>query len=193
MTRISRRRLLGGLAVTSLPVALPEAAAGMDNTPVRMLVDAHRAAMGRYDNSPEGEVPDDIIAQMMITGETLCALARVASAILHRRSWSPASRRCADGPKRTASSLRRDGPCGCDIRLPGGRVARHRGCSPRPERTHEAMRTYQPTAPCEIIQRLPHNRPRSKECAPARVVSMLHAMSRGLAEDSGKPLEIKGT
>lgn len=32
---------------------------------VQMLVDAHRAAMGRYDDSPEGEVPDDVIAQIM--------------------------------------------------------------------------------------------------------------------------------
>lgn len=87
MTRISRRRLLGGLAATSLPVALPEAAAGMDDISiVRMLVDAHRAAMGRYDNSPEGEVPDDIIAQMMMTGETFCAYRPTTLEGVHRKA-----------------------------------------------------------------------------------------------------------
>jgi hypothetical protein len=68
------RALLGGIAATSLPAALPEAAAGMDDAAiVRLLVDAHKAAMARYDNSPEGKIPDDIIAQMMGTGEALCA------------------------------------------------------------------------------------------------------------------------
>lgn len=74
MTRLSRRALLGGLAATSLPVALPEAAAGMDDVAiVRMLVDAQKAAMERYDELSEGEVSDDIIAQMMGTGAALCA------------------------------------------------------------------------------------------------------------------------
>ncbi len=40
---------------------------------VRMLVNAQKAAMERYDELPEGEVPDDIIEQMMRTGEALCA------------------------------------------------------------------------------------------------------------------------
>jgi hypothetical protein len=34
MTAISRRRLLGGIAATSLPVVLPEAAAGMDDVAI---------------------------------------------------------------------------------------------------------------------------------------------------------------
>lgn len=87
MSRISRRRLLGGLAATSLPVALPEAAAGMDDISiVRMLVDAHKVAMGRYDNSPEGEVPDDIIAQMMRTGGALCVYRPTTLEGVHRKA-----------------------------------------------------------------------------------------------------------
>lgn len=87
MTTISRRRLLGGLAASSLPMALPEAAAGMDDIGiVQMLVDAHRAAMGRYDNSPEGEVLDDVIVQMMSTGETLCAYRPTTLEGVHRKA-----------------------------------------------------------------------------------------------------------
>jgi len=87
MSRISRRRLLGGLAATSLPVALPEAAAGMDDVSiVRMLVDAHKAAMERYDNTPEGEVPDDIISQMMRTGAALCDYRPTTLEGVHRKA-----------------------------------------------------------------------------------------------------------
>jgi hypothetical protein len=54
MTRITRRRLLGGAAAASLPVPLPEAAAGMDDlTIVRMLIDAHKAAIARWSDLPE--------------------------------------------------------------------------------------------------------------------------------------------
>ncbi|TBD15700.1 hypothetical protein ELH24_09235 [Rhizobium ruizarguesonis] len=54
MTRITRRRLLGGAAAASLSVPLPEAAAGMDDlTIVRMLIDAHKAAIARWSDLPE--------------------------------------------------------------------------------------------------------------------------------------------
>jgi hypothetical protein len=87
MTTISRRRLLGGLAATSLPVALPEAAAGMDDIDiVRLLVDAHKAAMECYDELSEGEVPDDIIAEMMRTGEALCAYRPRTLEGVHRKA-----------------------------------------------------------------------------------------------------------
>lgn len=87
MPRISRRALLGSLAASSLPVALPEAAAGMDDIRiVQLLVDAHRAAIGRYDDSPEGEVSDDIIAHMMRTGEALCAYRPTTLEGVHRKA-----------------------------------------------------------------------------------------------------------
>ncbi|WP_164736832.1 hypothetical protein [Rhizobium phaseoli] len=51
MTRITRRRLLAGVAAASLPVALPAEAAGLDDVSiVRMLIDAHKAAVGRWDD-----------------------------------------------------------------------------------------------------------------------------------------------
>ncbi len=40
---------------------------------VQALIDAHRAAMGRYYGLPSGEVPDDVVADLMRTGEALCA------------------------------------------------------------------------------------------------------------------------
>ncbi|WP_037461322.1 hypothetical protein [Sinorhizobium fredii] len=40
---------------------------------VQALIDAHRAAMERYDGLPDGDVPDDIEAEMTSTGEALCA------------------------------------------------------------------------------------------------------------------------
>lgn len=87
MRKLSRRALLGGIAATSLPVALPEAAAGMDDIDiVQMFIDAHRAAMERYDNLPEGEIPDDIIAQLMRTGEALCAYCPTTIEGVHRKA-----------------------------------------------------------------------------------------------------------
>ena len=69
------------------------------------------------------------------------------------------------------------------------------GCAPRPERF---MRQCEPISQphlAKLYRGCPDHRPMSSlgECAPARVVSMLRGMSRGAAEDSGKPLEIKGT
>ncbi|NRQ17329.1 hypothetical protein BHMPCIPO_04591 [Ensifer sesbaniae] len=40
---------------------------------LQALIDAHRAAMGRYDSLPGGDVPDDIAAEMMRTGGALCS------------------------------------------------------------------------------------------------------------------------
>lgn len=46
-----------------------------DGRPITLqaLIDAHRAAMGRYDSLPGGDVPDDVVAELMRTGEALCA------------------------------------------------------------------------------------------------------------------------
>lgn len=44
-----------------------------DLSTLQALIDAHRAAMARYDDLPGGDVPDDIAAEMMRTGEALCA------------------------------------------------------------------------------------------------------------------------
>lgn len=87
MSKISRRRLLAGITASSLPVALPVAAEGMDDISiVRMLVDAHKAAMERYDKLQDGEVPDDIIAQMMRTGGALCAYRPTTLEGVHRKA-----------------------------------------------------------------------------------------------------------
>ncbi|MFB2606936.1 hypothetical protein ACE04B_34050 [Rhizobium phaseoli] len=71
MTRITRRRLLGGAAAASLPVALPEAAAGMDDLGiVRMLIDAHRDALHHWKTDlPEEIFPDDEAVNDALSGE----------------------------------------------------------------------------------------------------------------------------
>lgn len=79
MTTISRRRLLAGIAASSLPVAPPVAAEGMDDlTTVRTLIDAHRAASSAFDDSP-GEIWENyseeaqaIGIELARTGEALC-------------------------------------------------------------------------------------------------------------------------
>lgn len=80
MTKISRHRLLGGIAAKSLPVSLPEAAAGMDDfSIVQMLIDAHKAAMERFDSSPQeiwedsSETAEAISDEMNETAEALCS------------------------------------------------------------------------------------------------------------------------
>ncbi|WP_042775603.1 hypothetical protein [Sinorhizobium fredii] len=46
----------------------------MDDLPtIQALIAAHRAAMQRYDDLPDGDVPDDIESEMTSTGEALCA------------------------------------------------------------------------------------------------------------------------
>ncbi|MCZ4091669.1 hypothetical protein [Sinorhizobium psoraleae] len=46
----------------------------MDDLPtLQALVAAHKASMDRYDSSPDEEIPDDIVAEMMTTGAALCA------------------------------------------------------------------------------------------------------------------------
>ncbi|MBB4272346.1 hypothetical protein [Rhizobium mongolense] len=71
MKRITRRRLLGSAAAASLPVALPAAAEGMsDLAIVRMLIDAHKAAVGRWDNDvPEEIWPDDTAMMYALSDE----------------------------------------------------------------------------------------------------------------------------
>ncbi|WP_037470673.1 hypothetical protein [Sinorhizobium fredii] len=44
-----------------------------DRPTIQALIDAHKAAMERYDALPEGDVPDDIDAEMMRAGKALCA------------------------------------------------------------------------------------------------------------------------
>ncbi|MEX2693671.1 hypothetical protein [Rhizobium mongolense] len=67
MTKISRRRLLGGIAATSLPVTLPVAAEGLDDLQiVQMLIDAHKAAVGSFENDFPDEIwPDDEAADAL--------------------------------------------------------------------------------------------------------------------------------
>lgn len=80
MTRLSRRALLGGIAATTLPVALPEAAAGMDDVSiVQLLIDAHKAALELFDSSPQElwDYPSDeaeaINDQLNNTAWALCS------------------------------------------------------------------------------------------------------------------------
>lgn len=44
-----------------------------DLSTVQALIDAHKAAMTRYDALPEGDVPDEIDDKMMRAGGALCA------------------------------------------------------------------------------------------------------------------------
>ncbi len=44
-----------------------------DLSTVLALIEAHRAALARYDSLPGGDVPDDVVAEMMRSGEALCA------------------------------------------------------------------------------------------------------------------------
>ncbi|WP_429820258.1 hypothetical protein [Ensifer sp. B1-9] len=44
-----------------------------DLSTLQALIDAHRAAMGRYDSLPGGDVPDDVAVEMRRAGEALCA------------------------------------------------------------------------------------------------------------------------
>jgi|UPI0005689186 hypothetical protein len=81
MTKLTRRRLLGGVAAASLPVALPAAAEGLDDLGiVQMLIDAHKDAVQRWDDLPD-VWPDDEAADAEIqeagdqvdrTAEALC-------------------------------------------------------------------------------------------------------------------------
>lgn len=61
MSRMTRRRLMGGIAAASLAVALPAAAEGMNDLQVvQMLIDAHKDAVHRWNNDlPEEIWPDD--------------------------------------------------------------------------------------------------------------------------------------
>lgn len=54
MRRITRRRLLGGVAAATLPVAPPATAEGKDDVEViQGLIDAHRAAVDAFNNAPD--------------------------------------------------------------------------------------------------------------------------------------------
>jgi hypothetical protein len=80
VSRITRRRLLGGVAAASLPVALPAAAEGMDDLQVvQLLIDAHKDAVYRWDNDlPEEIWPSDdammvaLSDKMDRSAESLC-------------------------------------------------------------------------------------------------------------------------
>lgn len=80
MSKVTRRRLLGGIAATTLPVALPEAAADMDDASiVQMLIDAHKAAEERFDISPPeiwedySEAAEAINDELNATAWALCS------------------------------------------------------------------------------------------------------------------------
>ena len=80
MTRFTRRRLLGGVAAASLPGALPAAAEGKSDAEiVQLLIDAHKAALARWDDLPDeitlGPVDDlmqEISEEMDRTAEAIC-------------------------------------------------------------------------------------------------------------------------
>ncbi|TCN30149.1 hypothetical protein [Sinorhizobium americanum] len=44
-----------------------------DLSTVQALIDAHQTAMQRYDSLPDGDVPDDLVAQMDRTARALCS------------------------------------------------------------------------------------------------------------------------
>ncbi|MEY9168273.1 hypothetical protein ABIE78_006392 [Sinorhizobium fredii] len=44
-----------------------------DLSTVQALIDAHQAAMERFDASPDGTIPDDVVTQMDTTAAALCA------------------------------------------------------------------------------------------------------------------------
>ncbi|THK34682.1 hypothetical protein EHS39_28890 [Ensifer sp. MPMI2T] len=44
-----------------------------DLSALQALIGDHKAAMERYDNLPDGDVPDDIMAKILATGATLCS------------------------------------------------------------------------------------------------------------------------
>jgi hypothetical protein len=82
MMRITRRRLLGGVAAASLPVALPAGAEGKsDLEVVQMLIDAHKAALVRWDGLPDDIWPEDCPLMDVISDE----LDRTAEAICFYR------------------------------------------------------------------------------------------------------------
>ncbi len=43
-----------------------------DLSTLQSLIDAHRAALGRYDDLPGGDVPDDVSDEMKRTATALC-------------------------------------------------------------------------------------------------------------------------
>ncbi len=44
-----------------------------DAQTVQSLIDAHRAAVGRYDGLPGGDVPDDVSDELKTTATALCS------------------------------------------------------------------------------------------------------------------------
>ncbi|KRD49026.1 hypothetical protein ASE60_20975 [Ensifer sp. Root278] len=53
---------------------------------VQSLIDAHRTAMARYYGLPGGDVPDDVVAEMMRSGEALCAYRSVTIEGIHLKA-----------------------------------------------------------------------------------------------------------
>jgi len=44
-----------------------------DLLPLQSLINAHKAAIERYDNSPDGDVPDDVSDELKTTATALCS------------------------------------------------------------------------------------------------------------------------
>lgn len=44
-----------------------------DLSTLQSLIDAHREAVGRYDDLPNGDVPDDVSDEMKVTATALCS------------------------------------------------------------------------------------------------------------------------
>ncbi len=73
--------------------------------------------MGSYDNLPEGEVSDNIIAQMMGTGEALCAYRPTSLEGVHAKAEYMMSCDVFVGGESSDSDFTR----GTDRRFPAGR------------------------------------------------------------------------
>lgn len=93
MTRITRRRLLGGLAAASMPVTLPASAEGKpDIEIVQMLIDAHKAAQRAFDDSPpemwEGWSEEAIALgrALDLAGDALCLYRPSTIEGVHRKA-----------------------------------------------------------------------------------------------------------
>lgn len=85
MSKITRRRLLGGAAAASLPVALPAATEGLDDLSiVHSLIDDHKATLVRWNALP-AEIWDEDEASMYAISDELD---RAAAALCFYRPTS---------------------------------------------------------------------------------------------------------
>ncbi|GEC30506.1 hypothetical protein N181_09865 [Sinorhizobium fredii USDA 205] len=53
---------------------------------VQALIDAHKAAMQRYDDLPDGDVPDEVDAEMTKAAEALCTYRPATIEGVHRKA-----------------------------------------------------------------------------------------------------------